>query len=132
MQSFTLLCAKFHTYNFVQENCYCQLIVVLKFIFTCEVFSAKLYAHEMFGSLEFETSTFLGVVPKSICGPLLYVTLDRLLVYNYFSRSVPRLRTRVFTCVAATILRRPESTRVRVEPTTFSMTYFNFFKFICL
>jgi len=69
MQSFTLFCAKFHTYNFVQENCYCQLIVVLKLIFTCEVFSTKLYAHEMFGSLEFETSTFFGSYQNVFADP---------------------------------------------------------------
>jgi len=42
----------------VQENCYCKLIVVLKLIFIFKVFSAKLYAHEMFAWRKFETTFF--------------------------------------------------------------------------
>ena len=42
----------------MQENCYCKLIVVLKLIFIFKVFSAKLYAHEMFAWREFETTFF--------------------------------------------------------------------------
>jgi len=54
--------------------------VVLKLIFICKVFSTKLYAHEMFGSQEFET-TFFWVVPKSICGPLVYSSMHSLVVF---------------------------------------------------
>jgi len=43
-------------------------IVVLKMIFIYKAFSAKLYAHEMFGLQEFRT--IFRAASKSVCGPL--------------------------------------------------------------
>jgi len=64
----------FYVLNFIQF-CVRKLllpIVVLKMIFIYDVFSTKLYAHEMFGLRGLEL--FFRVVPKSICGPLAYTT----------------------------------------------------------
>jgi len=65
MQSFTVLCAKFHT---ILCKKLLWSIVVLKLMFNYKVFSKKLHAKEMFGLREFRTIS--RVAPKSICGPL--------------------------------------------------------------
>jgi len=69
MQSFTDLCAKFHTILCKKIAIVNLSIVVLKSICNYKAFSAKLHAHEMFGSREF--ITVFRVAPKSICGPLI-------------------------------------------------------------
>ena len=57
-------------------------IVVLKLIFIYDVFSTKLYAHEMCGSGDLEK--FHRVARKSICEPLVYSTVAWLRIYCFW------------------------------------------------
>ena len=69
MQSYTVLCVKFIK---LYARKLLLSLVVLKLIFNYQVFSTKLYAHEMFVSREFKT--ILRVRQKVFADPLAKAT----------------------------------------------------------
>jgi len=96
-------CAK--TFNVYCARKLLQSIEALKFIFNYRVFSTKLCSHEMFGSREFRTS--LSVAPKSMCGPLLYTTCNKLYGKMCSSKhySLYKKQKLFCTCLACTVLK---------------------------
>jgi len=93
MQSFTVLCAKFHT---ILSKKIATINSSLKMIFIYKVFFTKLYVHEMFRLRKF-TTIFLGLAKKYLQTPVSLPTLQyNFQYYQFFFKE--NVKYPVWTC----------------------------------